>query len=137
MLCQNPAGCPPILTDLTRSRFRYHTPINVVPTTPAPQIFCNCVGLKSLLVQFLAPKSTTGTFPAELPFLNIKNRNPTSVVVIRILMMMSTMTIMVIVLIFISAKLSLRISARSRKTLQRSLRTLMRGVISRYSRMAK
>lgn len=43
--------------------------------------------------------------------------------------------IQVMVLILVSAILSLRISASSRKTLQRSLRTWMRGVISRYSRM--
>jgi len=59
------------------------------------------------------------------------------VTVTAIEMTIKTMIIQVIKLIFVSAILSLKISASSRNTLQRSLRTLILGVISRYSRMAK
>jgi hypothetical protein len=65
------------------------------------------------------------------------NLSPTSVTVTAIEMTIKTMIIQVIKLILVSAILSLKISVSSRKTLQRSLRTLIRGVISRYSRMAK
>ena len=52
------------------------------------------------------------------------------------LITISMMMIQVMRVIFTSAIESERISARSRKTRQRSLRTWIRGLISRYSRTA-
>jgi len=112
---------------------------NVLPTNSAPHMASSCGALKSALVQFLPTMPTLGIKPALsfFPFDSIPNLNPTSVTVTPMLMTISTMIIHVIVLILVSAMLSLRISASSKNTLQRSLRTLMRGVISRYSRIAK
>lgn len=60
----------------------------------------------------------------------------TSRQVTQILMTMRKMMIQVILVIFLSEMESDRISPRSRNTLQRSLRTCIRGLISRYSRTA-
>jgi len=112
---------------------------NVRPTKSAPQIAWSCGASKSALVQFLPAVPTCPIKPARsfFPFSNMPNRRPTSVTVTPILTTMRTIMIHVIVLIFVSAILSLRISASSKNTLHRSFRTLMRGVISRYSRIAK
>ena len=116
---------------------QFYNSANVFPTTSAPQIACSCGWLKSFLVQFLSPVSPI-KFPFDdFSFSRIANLSPTSVTVTAIEMTIKTMIIQVIKLIFVSAILSLKISASSRNTLQRSLRTLILGVISRYSRMAK
>lgn len=78
----------------------------------------------------------TPSLPTPFRLLNSPNRRNTSEHVTRILIRIRTMMIHVSRDIFVSAMLSVRISARSRKTRQRSLRTWMRGLISRYSRTA-
>lgn len=67
---------------------------------------------------------------------SMPNRRPVSVTVTRMLTIMRMMMIQVIALILASATESDRISARSKNTRQRSLSTLIRGSISRYSRIA-
>lgn len=82
-------------------------------------------------------KSTSAPLPpSPFPAAKIPKRRKTSVHVTRILKTIRTMMIQVIRVILTSAILSDRISARSRKTRQRSLRTWIRGLISRYSRTA-
>ena len=81
----------------------------------------------------LAALAAPLSFPAPL---KMPNLSITSVQVTRIDTMMRTMTIQVILVILVSAMLSDRISARSRKTRHRSLRTRIRGLISMYSRTA-
>ena len=74
---------------------------------------------------------------AEAPCVDsIPNRKNTSEQVTAMEIRIRTMIIHVRRDILLSAMESDRISARSRKTRQRSLRTLMRGLISRYSRTA-
>jgi hypothetical protein len=107
----------------------------VGPTICIPQMASSCGALKSIRVKSLPLISLCREALSALPLVNIPNLKPTSETVTKMLIMMSTMMIHVIVLIFVSAMLSLRISASSRNTLQRSLRTWIRGVISRYSRI--
>lgn len=88
----------------------------------------------------LTPKRDSAQIPGEpFSFSLVKrpNLNPTSDTVTMILSTIRIIMIQVIWLILVSAMDSERIVASSRNTEQRSLRTLMRGVISRYSRTAK
>jgi hypothetical protein len=105
-----------------------------------PDIFTNTGGVPIPPSVTRFPAIAAGgprTLAFPFSFSSSAKRSPTSPTVTPILITIRKIMIQVIVLIFVSAIESERISARSRKTRQRSLRTLMRGVISRYSRMAK
>jgi hypothetical protein len=72
--------------------------------------------------------------PLVVKIPNLKN---TSEHVTNILIKINTMIIHVIRLILLSLMKSLSTSARSKKTRHRSFSTWMRGLISRYSRIAR
>ena len=82
------------------------------------------------------PAAHSVNFPTPPFVLNMPNLKKTSEQVTAMLMRISTMIIHVNLELRSSAMESLRISARSRKTRQRSLRACTRGLISRYSRTA-
>src|SRR6187402_3719940 len=130
-ICSSNSQTPKLCKIQTTSDLFYNS-LNVLPTKSDPQIACNCGAVKSSLVQFILATGMgpVNLFLSDFPFSRIPNLNPTSVTVTAMLTTMRTMIIQVIMLILVSAMLSLRISANSRKTLQRSLRTLIRGAIS-------
>ena len=114
-------------------------PLTPLPTQTIPLAASNPGPASAGGLTPLKALTCIGMPSATLPLpclVKMAKRSSTSRHVMQMLRTISTMMIHVMRVIFLSLMLSDRISPRSRKTWQRSLRTWMRGLISRYSRTA-
>ena len=128
-LAQPPKGSPYVKRITPKQNTQSSNP----PTAECPLTLHTPCG--NPVEQLHIPTASPPFLPSLPPLAaRMPKRKITSVEVTRILRMMSTMMIQVMRVILTSAIWSERISARSRKTRQRSFRTWMRGLISRYSR---
>lgn len=118
----------------TRSFFPTIYP-NGGPPSPNPILLQTCPH-NSIPTPTPLPNSSTPPTFLLLLVVKIPNLKNTSLHVTSMLSKIKTMMIQVKRSILLSEMYSERISARSRKTRQRSFRTWIRGFISRYSRTA-
>ena len=130
--------CPALRTQQPRATCTtsYNPPVPSAPITPGGRNPINPSTAPADSLTGTPGIPVAGAVLAPFSICKIPNRKNTSLVVTKMLITINTMTPHVRRLILRSAIESLRISARSKKTRQRSFSTWMRGLISRYSRTA-